>query len=241
MLKFIQFVFEILIGILIVFFGIILAFIECNFQMGALIIAIGVFLCCVAIKNNPKNIDNSSLLKMSAGKRVFLSLVCLIATLIFFAVGITDTKETETENNSSTTSTTNTAIDSSQAQTSSHTINFGKCDISVKEHHKSKGFYDEDLLVVIYSFTNTSDSNINFSDSIEDKLFQNGVELDLYIATNIPGQVDIKDSYKELKPGASFDVPRAYKLNFNENSSIEINLSQKPNKGNTYTETIIIE
>ncbi len=241
MFQYLRCIFEILLGILIIFVGAVLALIGQNILIGLIKIAIGIFICCIAAKNSPRNIAEQSKLKITSGKRAVVVFSCLIAALIFFAIGITGTEEPESEKSTSTTSATNTTIDSSQKQISSHTINFEKCDVSIKEYYKSKGFYDEELLVVVYSFTNTSNSNIYFSDSIEDKLFQDGVELDSYISTNIPGQVDIKDSYRELKPGASFDVPRAYKLNFNQSSTVEINLSQKNTSAETFTQTIVLE
>ncbi|MBE6745876.1 MAG: DUF5067 domain-containing protein [Ruminococcaceae bacterium] len=217
MLKIVQFIFEIVLGTAIMFFGSLFAIWGNTKYLGIAIIGIGVFIYFVAIANNPKNTDKPSKLKMSNIKRSLTILLCLVAAFIFLFVDINNTN-TNIDTNTSTTSTTE--------ETTYKASNLGEYKVQIKEHYKSKGFYDEKLVVVVFTFTNKSDEAICFNDAIDVQAFQNGVELNLYIATNIPGQVDVRDSYKELKPGASYDVPKAYILDDTENS-VEIELSNQ--------------
>lgn len=222
MLKLIHYIFEILLGTAIMFFGSLLAIWGSSTFLGMAIIGIGLFVLAFAVKNNPRSNHPTNI---SGAKRLSLLLICVVVSFILFATGITresdKTLDTQTSQNitesSSVTIPEETTLKASQ---------LGEYEVQIKEHYKSKGFYDEKLVVVVFTFTNESDNTICFNDAIDVQAFQNGVELNLYIATNIPGQVDVRDSYKELKPGASYDVPIAYILDDTENN-VEIELSSQ--------------
>lgn len=217
----------ILIASATILLGAMLTFLEKSVFYGIAIIVIGSFMYFLILKDRIKNKGQADARET---KKLPSFLVCIVIACALFVTAVLNSDNIETPQTST-----------SEITTTPQVVNFENYDISIKEYYKSNGLYDENLLVVVYSFTNNSNSNICFRDAIEDKLFQNGVELDLYIATNIPGQVEIKDSWKDLKPGASFDVSRAYRLNFNQKSTVEINLSEKNGYTETFTKTITID
>lgn len=233
----IRLVVEVLICLVIAVFGAMTAVFGDVKICGVLMIIMSGGLLWLLIKNpkiSKKEADTNNY-KLQGASRIILIIVCLISSFILFVAGMGDSSDeskvtTETESS-------DVIIDET---TTTAPNELGDYTIAIKEHYLSKGYYDEPLLVIVYSFTNNSDKTISFSDAIEDKIFQNGVELNLYIATNIPNQVDIRDSNKEIQPGASYDVPRAYMLNFETPSAfnVELNTEFGPYANIQYTLTI---
>ena len=240
MFKYLESIIEILIGTVAIFFGTLLTIWGDSISYGLATAIIGLFIYLIAIKNSPKS-TKSSKLKMKSSKRVSVILLCMITAFVFFAIGISNTSELDDE--AIVNANTGEEIESTTIfeEAKIELQELDNYSIAIKECYKAEGFYDENLLVVVYSFTNNSNDTISFTDAIEDNLFQNGVELNLYIAANLPGQVDIRDSMKELKPGASFDVPRAYVLNFETPSDIEIELSAINGSGKIIKYTIDVK
>lgn len=226
----ISLIIEVGICTIIAFFGILTAAFGDKKFYGILMIIMSGALLWLLIKNPkvPKEEADTNNYKLQGAGRIILIITCVITSVVFFVCGITsDSDSNDNKVIADIASVSNANDNMATADKESITMTsdeLGNYAIAIKEYYTSKGFYDENLLVVVYSFTNNSNNAISFSDAIEDKIYQNGVELDLYIAANIPNQVDIRDSNKELKPGASYDVSRAYVLNFATPSEFDIEL-----------------
>ena len=104
MLKYLQFLFEILAGSAIAFVGSMLTFIDKNYTFGILIIIIGIVVYFIAIKNSPKNKDKHSKFSLSGGKRFFCVCLALLSSFILFVIAIDDTYSDVPVSDSTTTS-----------------------------------------------------------------------------------------------------------------------------------------
>lgn len=72
-------------------------------------------------------------------------------------------------------------------------------------------------IVVNYTWTNNSEKATSFMVAIDAQAFQNGVQLENAIGSGVDSQATMKD----LKPGASTTVQRAYVLDDNSNVTVE--------------------
>jgi copper(I)-binding protein len=66
----------------------------------------------------------------------------------------------------------------------------------------------KDAVAITYTFTNNSDEAQSFAVACTEDVYQNGVELDLAITTD----VDTSASMNKVKPGASIQVEQVYVL-----------------------------
>ena len=69
---------------------------------------------------------------------------------------------------------------------------------------------EKNLLIVEYEFTNNTNEAESFMLLCKDTLFQNGVECS---ETIFAEGVESGDTYKDVQPGATFKLKKAYKLN----------------------------
>ena len=73
-------------------------------------------------------------------------------------------------------------------------------------------------LLVNFTFTNNSDDEASFTVNIRDKAFQNGVQLDRAIVTD----VDTSTGMNTIKPGATINVSEAFTLNDTSPVTVEV-------------------
>ncbi|WP_172136004.1 DUF5067 domain-containing protein [Adlercreutzia sp. ZJ473] len=71
--------------------------------------------------------------------------------------------------------------------------------------------------VVTYTFTNNSDEATSFMVAIHDQCFQNGVQLELALVSDL----DSSRTMSEIKPGASITVQQAYALDDQSDLTVE--------------------
>lgn len=86
--------------------------------------------------------------------------------------------------------------------------NDSKYGVTIDDGVVGEDYQGRPMLVVTYTFTNNSDKAQSFMVAVSDKAFQNGVELERAISTDI----DTQSSIKEIKPGATVTVQQAYLL-----------------------------
>ncbi len=82
----------------------------------------------------------------------------------------------------------------------------------------------EECVLVKYKFTNNSDRAISFNSAIDDKAFQNGVELKEDIFYGSDSNYSSNDVYKDVKPGVTLELEVPYELN---DSVTDINVELK--------------
>lgn len=97
--------------------------------------------------------------------------------------------------------------------------------VKIKESKVTEDYEGAKILIVTYSFTNLSDESEAFMYTINETLFQNGVELgDVFSSYGIEGY-DSANQSKEIKPGVTLDVQVAYKLN-DSTTDVEVEISE---------------
>ena len=101
----------------------------------------------------------------------------------------------------------------------------GKYNVTIKDYRVTEDSSGDDILIITYTFTNNSDESAAFIYTIEDKCFQNGVELgDVFTSWGID-DCSFDNKSKEIKPGISLDVQVAYKLN-DTTTDVEVELDK---------------
>ncbi len=114
--------------------------------------------------------------------------------------------------------------------------NVGKFKVELKSSRITSDYEGKKILIVTYSFKNNDSEPKSFSYSIEDKAYQNGVELgDVWTSYGIDN-LSFDEASKEVKPGVSLDLQCAYELN---DASTDVTIELAPwlsdNVQQTYT------
>ena len=85
----------------------------------------------------------------------------------------------------------------------------------------AKDYEDNDALLVHYDFTNNSEETTSAGVALILKAFQNGVQLETAIVTDVEG---VDNTLKEIRPGASIDVTEAFELT--DTTTVELELTE---------------
>ena len=99
----------------------------------------------------------------------------------------------------------------------------GDYDVSIVSHRVTKNYDDSPVIIVKYAFTNNSDEAASFDWTIEDRLYQNGVELTETIIVDDNYNAEL--SYSEIKPGVTLELEKAYSMR-DTASQITVELSK---------------
>lgn len=125
---------------------------------------------------------------------------------------------------SSSTASENTSVSSVNAEkenTDDSMLGDYKC--VIKGAKETKDWQGKDAVIVTYEFTNNSDSAISFDGALTDKLYQDGIELELAVLSD---EEDAKlFDTADLKPGITKEVKKAYLLR-NKDSEIEVEVQE---------------
>ena len=99
----------------------------------------------------------------------------------------------------------------------------GDYDVSIVSHRVTKNYDDSPVIIVKYAFTNNSDEAASFDWTIEDHLYQNGIELTETIIVDDNYNTEL--SYSEIKPGITLELEKAYSMR-DTASQITVELSK---------------
>jgi len=100
----------------------------------------------------------------------------------------------------------------------------GDYHVEIKNASIVKDYEDKPAILVTYAWTNNSEDTTSAMVALIGKAFQDGIELDTAILTNVDGY-EAGTSMKEIRPGATLDVQAAYVLT-SETSVVEFELSE---------------
>lgn len=89
--------------------------------------------------------------------------------------------------------------------------------VSIDECTVGQDYAGKAAIVVTYTFTNNAEKAVPFFTAVSAKAFQNGVQLD----TAIVSDIDSQSSMNEIKPGATTTVQQAYLLDDQSQVSVE--------------------
>ena len=96
-------------------------------------------------------------------------------------------------------------------------VDIGGCHVTYEGHEVVQNMAGDWCVAVYYTFTNNTDENNAFIYTVQDKAFQNGVELDISL---FHVNDDSKTSDSELQPGASATVCSGFVLR--DTSDVEL-------------------
>lgn len=149
--------------------------------------------------------------KKKKKKKLLIAIALIIVVLFFIGIG-----NSNSESNSDDT----TAGQISAAEAGK----ISSFNVTIKDSRIAKNSEGEPVLIVTYSFTNNSNNAAAFLYSVSEKLYQNGVELSAEYFTYGIDDYNVDDASKEIKPGVTFDVQRAYVLNDTE-TDVDVEIS----------------
>ena len=176
----------------------------------------------------------TQLFKTNMWEMVFTVLLSFIIGALLFGGGNNPSNVSDAESDRTITSTDTTPLDkpeSSSVTTDSTpdpapitTNTLGDFSVEVLSWRLGKNWEGAQVIFVKYSFTNNSADTASFAWSIDDKLFQNGVELaDEYIPDD--SSYDSSLSVAEIQPGVTIELEKAYTLR-DSTSPITVELSE---------------
>lgn len=89
--------------------------------------------------------------------------------------------------------------------------------VSIDDCVVTQDYAGKSAIVVTYTFTNNADKAMPFFTAVSAKAFQNGVQLD----TAVVSDIDAQSTMNEIKPGATTTVQQAYLLDDQTDVSVE--------------------
>lgn len=159
--------------------------------------------------------------KKKKKKKKLIILGVVIAVIIIVIAAASGSGSNDDTNTSSNEKTTVSSVDAEKKETDENTIGDFKC--VVKGAKLTKDWEGKDAVLITYEFTNNSDSPISFDGALDDKLYQDGIELESAILSN-DEEAKLIDAV-DLKPGITKEVKKAYSLR-NKKSEIEVEIQE---------------
>ena len=159
--------------------------------------------------------------KKKKKKKKLIILGIIIAVIIIVIVAASGSGSNDDTKTSSNENTTVSSVDAEKKETDEYTIGDFKC--VVKGAKITKDWEGKDAVLITYEFTNNSDSPISFDGALDDKLYQDGIELESAILSN-DEEAKLIDTV-DLKPGITKEVKKAYSLR-NKKSEIEVEIQE---------------
>lgn len=95
--------------------------------------------------------------------------------------------------------------------------------MSILDATLSKDYEDKDAIIVSYDFTNNGENETSFMVAISAKAYQDGIELESAIIMG--DDLNAEDQMKNIKPGATLTVKKAYVLD-NNTSPVEVEVEK---------------
>ncbi len=155
-------------------------------------------------------------------KKKKLIIFGVIFAIIVIIIGVaSDSDSGDNTNTVSSESTTASSVNAEKEKTDDNTIGDFKC--VVKSAKLTKDWQGKDAVLITYEFTNNSDNPISFDGALDDKLYQDGIELE--IATLSSDEEAKWVDTADLKPGITKEVKKAYSLR-NKKSEIEVEIQE---------------
>lgn len=159
--------------------------------------------------------------KKKKKKKKLIILGVVIALIIIVIAAASGSGSNDDTNTSSNEKTTVSSVDAEKKETDENTIGDFKC--VVKGAKLTKDWEGKDAVLITYEFTNNSNSPISFDGALDDKLYQDGIELESAILSN-DEEAKLIDTV-DLKPGITKEVKKAYSLR-NKKSEIEVEIQE---------------
>ncbi len=101
----------------------------------------------------------------------------------------------------------------------------GEYSVEIKSCRLAKDFQGEDVVIVLYSFTNNAKDPASFGWTFEDAVYQDGVGLNEAYVLADNANYSMDNQTKEIKSGATLEVEVAYELN-DTTTDIEVEVKE---------------
>lgn len=131
--------------------------------------------------------------------------------------------EKNTENNTESNTEANTSGSGNDNTSSENAL--GKYEVVIDSCRAAYAYDGDPVIIVKYLFTNNSDSADSFTFSIDDAVYQNGVELSHCYVVDESANYSSDAKSKDIQPGVTLEVEVAYELN-DKTSDISIELTE---------------
>lgn len=173
-------------------------------------------------------------------------LICSIIAMcifgiIFFFVNFSENEDTEKETQNSVAS--SSVIESTENNDAEQTVDDNLIDCEVVDcavkyvsHEVGYDRSDKKCVFVYYTFSNNNKETKTFGYTIDDKAFQNGIELESSY-WEVEGYEN--NSYAEIKPGAEITVVCVYQLR--DDSTVELDIRKMYDYNNKVIDSMTIE
>lgn len=135
-------------------------------------------------------------------KKLFKGLISVLGVLTLLIIVVAIVAPSDDSKNDDTTI--------SDSEKPSMSEKKAKYEIRVMDYFLSKDRDGKDVLVVDYEWKNNSDETKSFMVAIDDKVFQNGIELDSTVFGCDDTNID--DEMIDIQPGATFRIKCDYYL-----------------------------
>lgn len=176
-------------------------------------------------QNNPEvqQAVNSALNeeKKKKKKKKLIIFGVIFAIIVVIAIAASGSGSDDSSSKTPSENTTASSVNAEKEKSDDNTIGDFKC--VVKGAKLTKDWEGKDAVLITYEFTNNSDSPISFDGSLDDKLYQDGIELESAIL-NDDNESNLLDTV-DLKPGITKEVKKAYLLR-NKDSEIEVEIQE---------------
>lgn len=142
--------------------------------------------------------------KKKKKKIIIFGVIFAIIVVIAIAASGSDDGSSTTPNENTTAS----SVNAEKEKSDDNTLGDFKC--VVKGAKVTKDWEGKDAVLITYEFTNNSDSPMSFDGALNDKLYQDGIELESAILSD-DEESKLLDTV-DLKPGITKEVKKAYLL-----------------------------
>lgn len=142
--------------------------------------------------------------------------ICSILFLIVMALSVCACGESgDTENQ---------GVGQAGSEISTHS-NLGNYNVIIESCRLANNYSGEPIVIVKYKFTNNDSEPASFMWSVDDNVYQNGIELNHSYFVEDSANFSSDNQTKEIKKGVSIYVEAAYELD-NTMDDIEVEISQ---------------
>ncbi len=148
---------------------------------------------------------------------IILGVILVVFIIIVILSSGGKSNEASSDSNSSTTS----SVSAEKSKNKDGAIGDFKC--VVKKAEITKDWDGKDAVIITYDFTNNANDSYSFDGALEEKIFQDGIELEIATITD-DDEAKWFDT-AEIKPGVTKEVKKAYLLR-NKKSDLEIEISE---------------
>lgn len=131
-------------------------------------------------------------------------IIAIVAIVVILLVAITSGGSEDSDNQSAGTDSSS-SVSAQSDEKPEGTIGDYVC--TVKEAKLCKDYMGKNAVMITYNFTNNSSDSISFDTALEDKVYQDGIALEIAI---LDDDTDIFDV--DIKPGITKEVKKAYVL-----------------------------